>query len=193
MFIRPSRVSLVALIASVGLFAACEDSEKPSQANSPAASVTVPAKPKGDELPADMVAAVAANRAGNAVSMHFTLGAKPEVNKALPVDIAIVPNQEFEKLSAHFLSQNGLAVSVGENYGPLSSPAVGKPLRHQLVLLPGKDGVFVLTGSIDTIDSTGNFTRIFSIPVVVSPPGVADAAAEATTAQPQSPSPPATN
>jgi hypothetical protein len=192
MFSRRSRVSLVALIAGAGLFAGCEESEKAPVAETPAATA-VPVKPKADEVPADMVAAVPANRTGNAVSMHFSLGAKPEVNKALPVEVAIVPGQEFQTLNAHFLSQNGLAVSVGENFGPLSAPAVGKPLRHQLVLLPGRDGVFVITASIDTLDSSGNVTRLFSIPVVVSPPAVADAAGEATTAQPQSSDTSATN
>jgi hypothetical protein len=192
MFSRRSRVSLVAVIAGVGLLSACEDSEKaPVVADTSAAAK--PTKPVGEELPAEMVTAVSANRSSNAVSMHFSLGSRPEVNKAVPVEIAIVPLEEFETVSAHFLSQDGLAVSVGESYGPLSGPAVGKPLRHQLVLLPGREGLFVITASIETTESSGNLTRLFSIPVVVSPPAVAEASGEATTAQPQSPSTPATN
>lgn len=187
------RVYLVALIAAAGLLAACEDSSKEPQASAPAAAATAP-KAKADELPPDMVAAVAANPTNNKIAVHFSLGAKPEVNKALPVEIAIVPGQEFETLSAHFLSQNGLAVTVGETYGPMSKTAAGKPLRHQLVLLPGREGVFVLSASIDTIDGReGNITRLFSIPLVVSPPGAGEAADEATTVQPQSPDTAETN
>lgn len=187
------RVYLVALVAGAGLLAACEESAKAPEANTPAAAPAAP-RPKADELPPDMVAAVAANPTNSKVSVHFSLGAKPEVNKALPVEIAIVPGQDFEKVSAHFLTQNGLAVTVGEVYGPMSTPAVGKPLRHQLVLLPVREGVFVLTASIDTIDSLeGNITRLFSIPLLVSAPGSAEAAEEATTVQPQSPNTAETN
>lgn len=192
MLTRRSRVSL-ALLTVVGLLCACEDSDKAPEV-AVSASAAKPSRAKEGELPADMVAAVAANRTSNAVAMHFSLGAKPEVNKALPVEIAIIPAQEFEKVSALFLSQQGLAVSVGEKYGPVSAPAVGKPLKHQLVLLPGKEGVFVITASIETNDPSGNVTRLFSIPVVVSPPASAEGAdSQATTAQPQSPSTPATN
>lgn len=179
-------VYLVALIAGAGMLAACEDSGNAPEVNATESAPTTP-KPKSDGLPADMVAAVAANSANSPVSVHFSLGARPEVNKALPVEVAIVPGQDFETVSAHFLSQNGLAVTVGGTYGPLTSPAVGKPLRHQLVLLPREEGVFVLTVNIDTIDRQGaNFTRLFSIPLLVSAPGVAEAAEQATTVQPQS-------
>lgn len=192
MFIRRC-VYVVALIAGAGMFAACEDAAEAPKVDTPAPATTA-ARPKAEELPADMVAAVAANPASSPISVHFSLGARPEVNKALPVEIAIVSTREFQTLSAHFLSQSGLAVTVGENYGPLTTPAVGKPLRHQLVLLPGREGVFVLSASIDTIDRQGaNLTRLFSIPVLVSPPEVAEAAEQGTTVQPQSPDTSETN
>jgi hypothetical protein len=192
MFIRWSRVSLIAAVAGLGLLVACDDSAKTPDATAPAAS-TKSKKPKAEGLPADMVAAVSASRSVAAIGMHFALGTRPEVNKALPVEIAIVPHQDFDSVSAHFESQDGLAVSVGEDYGPLSSPAAERALRHQLVLLPGREGLFMVTASIETIDPAGNVTRVFSIPVVVSPPGGEPAPAEPTTAQPQSPTPPSTN
>ncbi len=186
-------VYLVALIAGAGMLAACEDSGNTPKVNTTETAPTAP-MPKSDDLPPDMVAAVSANPTSSPVSVHFSLGARPEVNKALPVEIAIVPGQDFETVSAHFLTQNGLAVTVGGTYGPLKSPAVGKPLRHQLVLLPREEGVFVLTVNIDTIDRQGaNFTRLFSIPLLVSAPGVAEAAEQATTVQPQSPNASETN
>lgn len=186
-------VYLVTLFAGAGMLAACEDSGKAPEVNTTASAPKVP-KPKSDDLPADMVAAVAANPTNSPVSVHFSLGARPEVNKALPVEIAIVPGQDFETVSAHFLSQNGLAVTVGGVYGPVTTPAVGKPLRHQLVLLPGREGVFVLSVSIDTLDRLGaNYTRVFSIPLLVSVPGVEEAADQATRVQPQSPNASETN
>jgi len=192
MFIRWSRVSLIAAVAGLGLLVACEDSAKTPEPST-AAGDSKPKKPKAEGLPVDMVAAVSASRNATAIGMHFALGAKPEVNKALPVEIAIVPHQEFDSVSAHFESQDGLAVSVGKEYGPLSNPASERALRHQLVLMPGREGLFMITASIETIDPAGNVTRVFSIPVVVSPAGGEAAAAGSNTAQPQSPNTPATN
>jgi hypothetical protein len=192
MFTRGGRNSFIAVLAGFGLLAACGDSAKAPEAAAPGA-VTKPLKPNTDGLPADMVTAVAASKSAAAIGMHFALGTKPEVNKPLPVEIAIVPHQEFNSISAHFESQEGLRVSVGEEFGPHSSPAAERALRHQLILMPGREGVFVITASIDTIDSAGNVTRMFSIPVVVSPPASAPATAEPTTAPPQSPTSPAAN
>ena len=192
MFIRWSRVSLIAAVAGLGLLVACEDSAKTPEPST-AAGDSKPKKPKAEGLPVDMVAAVSASRNATAIGMHFALGAKPEVNKALPVEIAIVPHQEFDSVRAHFESQDGLTVSVGDEYGPQSSPASERARRPQLVLLPGREGVFVITASIDTIDPAGNVTRVFSIPVVVSPTVTAPASTEPTTVQPPSPTSPAAN
>lgn len=192
MFTRRGRNSFIAVVAGFGLLAACDDSAKAPDAPVPDA-VTKPSKPEAEGLPADMVTAVSASKSAAAIGMHFALGAKPEVNKPLPVEIAIVPHQEFDSVSAHFESQENLSVSVGEEYGPHPSPAAERALRHQLILMPGREGVFVITASIDTNDSAGNVTRVFSIPVVVSLPASAPAAAEPTTAQPQSPTSPAAN
>lgn len=190
MLSRRSRISLLAVLATAGLFAACEDSAKTPEA-APAAAK--PSKPKTEALAPEMVAAVSASRSSAAIGMHFALGARPEVNKALPVEIAIVPHQDFSTVSAHFENQDGLAVSVGENFGPKSAPAAEKPLKHQLVLLPQREGVFVISASIETTGLSGTITRVFSIPVVVSPTESADGSEEATAAQPQSPGTPATN
>jgi hypothetical protein len=183
MLTRRSRYSFVAVVAGVGLLAACDDSAKAPDATAPVVS-TMPAKPKAEGLPANMVSAVSAGKSSAAIGMHFALGAKPEVNKALPVEIAIVPHQEFDSVRAHFESQDGLSVSVGEEYGPLSSPAAERALKHQLVLLPTREGVFVIAASVDTIDSAGNITRVFSIPVVVSPAASEPATPEPTTTSP---------
>jgi hypothetical protein len=56
-----------------------------------------------------------------------------------------------------------------------------KPLSHQLVLLPGQEGMFMVTASVETASEEGNITRIYSIPVIVAaaaspapPPAVAN-------------------
>jgi hypothetical protein len=50
------------------------------------------------------------------------------------------------------------------------------------VLLPTKEGVFMVTSVVETDGADGNITRIFSIPVIV--------AADATPAPADAPAPP---
>ena len=46
-----------------------------------------------------------------------------------------------------------------------------KPLTHQLVLLPAKEGMFMVTATVETEGEEGNVSRIFSIPVIVAAAG----------------------
>ena len=49
------------------------------------------------------------------------------------------------------------------------NPESETALSHELVLLPAREGIFVVTSSVETESEDGNVTRIFSIPVIVSP------------------------
>jgi hypothetical protein len=57
-----------------------------------------------------------------------------------------------------------------------------KALTHQLVLLPGSEGMFMVTVSVETMSDEGNVVRIFWIPVIVNP---AKPATPAPTAPPE--------
>ena len=159
----------LALTASA-LFAALAGCGDP--APEPQALPTAPkpvAKPKVAELPSEMVAAVAAGKSANAVSIHFALGSPPTVSTPLPVQIAIVPHKPFTTVRVHFESHDGLTIPMGGDYGPAGDIEPDKPLMHQLMLLPAKEGMFMVTASVDTVGDEGNVIRIFSIPVVVGP------------------------
>lgn len=170
----------VAVSASV-LLAGCGDppAEKP-------ASTTVAAKPAGPKpaiAGAQMVAAVAAGKAVTAVGVHFSLGNTPKVATALPVDIAVITHQEFSSLRAHFESQDGLTLISGEDLAPRSDVKAESNIQHQLVLMPARDGVYMVTVSVDTEGKEGIVSRLFSIPVIVAPaaaPATPDPAPAAT-------------
>jgi hypothetical protein len=138
-----------------------------------------------------MVAAVSAGRSASVIGVHFALGNAPMVGRGLPVQIAIVPHQKFASVRAHFDSQDGLTVVSGDNLEPISDPAAEKPVKHQLVLMPAREGVFMVTASVETEAEEGTITRLFSIPVIVGPvePGAANTASPA----PTSPPPPTAN
>jgi hypothetical protein len=157
-----------AVFAATALLGGCGDppEEKPAAAAAPKAT-----GPKPAVAGAQMVAAVAAGKSVTAVGVHFSLGNTPKVATALPVDIAVITHQEFTSLRAHFESQDGLTLISGEDLAPRTDVKAESTLQHQLVLMPARDGVFMITVSVDTEGKEGIVSRLFSIPVIVTPAG----------------------
>jgi len=180
-----SRPRVLALTALAGLvvLAGCGD-PPPEQSATPATTGTQAKPQKAAQLAGEMVAAVSAGKNATAVGVHFALGTPPTVAVPLPVEIAIVPHQKFATVSAHFESHDGLALATGEDFGPVNDVGAEKVLTHQLVLLPSKEGMFMVTASVDTVSDDGNVVRIFSIPVIVGPAQGAAPAAPAPPAEP---------
>lgn len=156
-----------AILACVCVLAACDDAPSEPQAGAPAVKKNEPAS-KSALLAPDMVAAVSAGKTASVISLHFALRAPPTVNMPLPVEVAIVPHRDFSSMIVHFDSQDGLATSAGDTFGPNTDIRIEKPLMHQLVLFPTREGMFMLTSSVETEGAEGNVTRIFSIPVIVT-------------------------
>ena len=165
-----------AALACVCVLAACDDAPSTPAQTAPAANKAEP-PPKVANLAKDMVAAVSAGKAANVISLHFALRSAPMVNTPLPVEVAIVPHRKFSSIRVHFESQDGLPVAMGENFGPVTDADTETAISHQLVLLPSKEGMFMVTSSVETDGGDGNVTRIFSIPVIVAPAGGSPAAA----------------
>jgi hypothetical protein len=178
-----SFIGLSVACAAVLLLAACDDAptEQPTQ------SATKPVKSPELALPPEFVAAVSAGRNSSVISVHFVLRNSPTVNQALPVDIAIVPHQLFTSVRAHFDSRDGLIVATGNELTTQTDPKPEKPIEHELVLMPDKDGVFMVSAIVETEGLDGTISRVFSIPVIVAPPAVA-APAAAAPADPPAPS-----
>jgi hypothetical protein len=170
------------------VLAACDDAPPQPQA-APAANKNQPA-PMVANLAKDMVAAVSSGKTSSIISLHFALRAPPAVNQPLPVEVAIVPHREFSSLTAYFNSQDGLATAAGDTFGPRTDLKTETAVTHQFVLLPTREGMFMVTASVETEGSDGNVTRIFSIPVIVAP---APAPASAPVPTPAPASEPAKN
>ena len=166
--ISRSRAVALATLACVSMLAACDKAPSTPAETQPAAGSkpNVPS-PKVAHLSSEMVAAVSAGRTANVIGVHFALGAVPTVGKPLPVKISIVPHRDFKSVSAHFETRDGLELSSGENFGPVAGADSETALEHALVLVPGQEGVFMVTISVETDGDEGNFTRIFTIPVIV--------------------------
>ncbi len=117
-----------------------------------------------------MVAAVSAGKSSAAVGVYFMLGNSPKVDTALPVDIAILPHEDFSSLRARFDAPGGgLTLISGDNIEPIENPEAEAPLPHKLVLMPKQPGVYMVTANLETLGTEGMVSRIFSIPVIVAP------------------------
>jgi hypothetical protein len=169
------RILAVSASALFAALAGCGD-PAPEQSTS-STSVTPAKKPKTEALPSEMVAAVAAGKSSTAISVHFALASPPTVASPLPVKIAIVPHEPFATVRVHFESHEGLTMPEGEDFGPVNDVQPEKTLSHQLMLLPAREGMFMVTAAVDTLGEEGNVIRIFSIPVVVGPAQAAATAA----------------
>jgi hypothetical protein len=180
-----TRVLMFAAVICSGMLAACDDA--PAPADTPAASAKPAAASKVAGLAPDMVGAVSAGKTAAMLSVHFALRAEPAVGHPLPVAIAIVPHRDFTALRAHFESRDGLPMTAGEVFGPLGDAPMEKALTHELVLQPEKEGLFMITAIVETEGADGTVTRVFSIPVIVSPPGSAPVAPPPGSSTPATP------
>jgi len=150
------------------LLAGCGD-PPPDGAAKPGATAARPNGPKPASAGAQMVAAVAAGKSVTVVSVHFSLGTTPKVATALPVDIAVITHEEFTSLRVHFESQDGLTLVSGEDLPPRLEVKAESTLQHQLILMPARDGVYMVTAVVDTEGKEGLMSRIFYIPVIIAP------------------------
>jgi hypothetical protein len=177
----------VACIAALWL-CACDDA--PTDSTSQPGTSQKSGKTSEIALPPEFVSAVSAGGNSSVISVHFALRNVPTASEALPVDIAIVPHQMFTAVRAHFDSRDGLAVATGTELATKSDPKPEKPIEHKLVLMPGRDGVFMVSAIVETEGADGTISRVFSIPVIVAPQA-APAPAPGTGSQPAAGSQPA--
>jgi len=190
MFLTTRRVfALITLaVGNACMLAACDDAPPGQPQTAPGTKSAPP--PKVAQVAKDMGAAVSAGKTATAIGVHFALGKVPTVGVALPMEIAIVPHRKFSNVEAHFEGPDGLTVTAGEDFGPRDDVENETPIQHQLVLLPAREGVYMLTVAVNTVSEEGDETRIFSIPVIVGPSEAASAPAEKPKS---SPADPATN
>jgi hypothetical protein len=168
MIIRSCGAPALAVLACFCVLAGCDDAPTEQAATGPAAAKT-PAGPKLANLPPEMVAAVSAGKTATSIGVHFALRGPPTVGEPLPVDIAIVTHRKFLTVRAQFEVHGGLNLTAGDVFVSKSDSAAESVLKHDLVLLPEKDGLFMVTAIVDTEGDEGSVTRVFSIPVIVAP------------------------
>lgn len=168
---------IVAMLVALPL-AACGDSAPEKSAD----AKTATAAPKKAKVNDNMVAAVSAGKSSTVIGVYFALGSAPTVDTALPIDIAIVPHLDFTALQARVFTQgDGLTLVSGDLFPSVANAKAESTFDHKLVVMPRKEGVYMVSVNLETEGSEGSVSRIFSIPVIVAPAGGATAPAPAAT------------
>jgi hypothetical protein len=181
---------IVALLIGLPL-AACNDSA-PEQSTGTKSTAPGPKKALVND---NMVAAVAAGKTSTVIGVYFELGGAPSIDTALPIEVAILPRQDFTSLKARFYTQgDGLTLVSGDLLQPVNNAQAGASFDHKLVLMPKKEGVYMVSVNLETEGAEGSVSRIFFIPVIVAPATAATAEAPAPAAPAGAPpGAPATN
>jgi hypothetical protein len=132
-------------------------------------------------LPPDMVAAVPANKGETPVSLHFALKSPPKSGQPLDVEIALMPRNPLDGLSATFEATEGMVVVSGASLAEQQNVQAQKPVNHRITLMPSGDGVFIVTATAHVQTPDGSTANTFSFPVIVGglPPAAAGGAAPA--------------
>ena len=124
-----------------------------------------------------MVAAVSATgKPGAPVDLKFDLPTKPELDKPLEVNVALVPRSaELSQLRLVFQSNEAVEVRSGSE-AVLDKPADGVALTHTVTVVPKREGVFYL-GAVALVEGpSGSVARSFAIPIIVGDPVAAERA-----------------
>jgi hypothetical protein len=156
---------LFATLAGCSLLAACDNSGSTPDVNKVGSN-----KPKPKPAIAEqMVAAVSTSHSATVIGVYFSLGKTPVVHQALPVDIVLVPHQKLARVVVHFDGQDGITVVSGDAMEPKADVEAESALKHELVLMPTAEGVFMINASVETEGAEGTVSRVFSIPIIVGP------------------------
>ncbi len=159
--------NLGALLATVGLLAACGSGSTESIAARRAA--VHKAVSAGDAQARNMVNAVADAKGGDPVPVQvkFQLRSRPDVAQPLDVDIVIVPiSGSVDRVVGTVEGEDGLDIVDGGQIPAADRPPEGVSIPHTIRVLPKRDGIFTLSAVL-TVDSAGQSNReTYSIPII---------------------------
>jgi hypothetical protein len=114
-----------------------------------------------------MVSAVSNVSSDTPINLKFRLTSRPEVDKPLTIEFAVVPDspEQIQHIHLAFLAGEGLDVQ-GEQKLDVDARAAAGTVRHDLTVVPRHAGVLQLhaTAVVDT--SSASLARSYGIPVI---------------------------
>jgi hypothetical protein len=115
---------------------------------------------------ANMMSAASAGKSFGDVALKFDLRDRPVVGEPVDIDVAIIPAQDLDSVSATFQPGDGLEVTQGGKTPAVSHPPVGVPITHTLTIVPQRDGVFYVSAVVVADSAAQSVSRSFSIPLI---------------------------
>jgi hypothetical protein len=115
---------------------------------------------------ANMVSAVGTGKPYGDIELKFDLRARPVVGEPVDIDLALIPTQDLDRVSAEFQAVDGLEVTKGAKSPEVLRPAAGVPITHTLTVVPQRDGVFYVSAVVLADLASETVTRNFSIPLI---------------------------
>jgi hypothetical protein len=179
-------VTLAALLAALDGCAKVEHVASSAAASRSAAAAKKPAD-AGDVALANMVSAVSSGKSFGDISLKFDLRGRPVAGEPVDIDLAIIPAQELNSVSATFQPGDGLEVTQGGKTPAISHPPVGVPITHTLTIVPQRDGVFYVNAVVLADSPAQSVSRNFAIPLIAAAGATAPATPEAAAHAAQTP------
>jgi hypothetical protein len=166
-----ARVLMLFYLAAVAVSACHGDAGTPATAAAPTprpnAAPPVKKGPSAADLTAGMVEAAAQGNSSVPVLLKFDLPHKPQIGKALQVDIAVMPQIAASPAAIQITGTEGL--EVASDTSKIEIPAVesGEVYRQSLKVTPTMDGVLLLGLTVSLKHDEITESRGFSIPLIV--------------------------
>jgi len=159
-------------LAAVAVGACHGDSGTPAAA---AAAPTSPLKtaapvkkgPSAADQTAGMVEAAAQGASTVPVQLKFNLPQKPQIGKALQVDIAVMPQIAASPAAIQINGAEGLEVAADASKIEIPTVQGGEVYRQSLKVTPTVDGVLLLGLTVSLKHDEITESRGFSIPLIV--------------------------
>lgn len=158
-------------IGLLGLLSACSKDPEPAasaataDATAQAAQPVQPAAPAAPDPTEKMARAVGNGKPGAAVDIKYEFVSRPEVGKAVELQLALIPSAGVDSMNATISGMDGLTLA-----GPLTASfatvKAGEAYKHNVSVLATRNGVFYITVSVDTEIGGATLGRTFAIPFV---------------------------
>ncbi len=131
------------------------------------AAPSVKKGPSAAELTAGMVEAASQGKSTLPVELKFDLPERPQIGKALQVDIAVMPQIPASPAAIQITGADGLEVAPEASRIEIPSVDVGEVYRQSLKVTPTADGVLFLDLTVSLNHDDITESRVFAIPLIV--------------------------
>jgi hypothetical protein len=165
------KTALVLTFYAVAAVSACHGDSGAPVAGKPAphigAPIVVKKGPSVAQQTAGMVEAATQGKSTVQVELKFDIAQKPQVGKALEINLAIMPQIAASPAQIQITGNDGLDLRGGAKQIEIPNVEAGEVYRQSVTVTPSTDGVLLLGLTISLKHDEITESRVFSIPLIV--------------------------